>query len=623
MDQPSAGTDPAERPHSTQQLPPIERRLLDELLVQSMSRGAGVPADKFRAENYEDIQAISALEAANHIRRDDELYVVLPTVLPLLDSDAARNLLKDIESVYTVLRKHYRAHQKTPISVSTLATGTGLSSSTVGAALRMMSQASLAIAGSTGEWSKGESTVTPSEDVLKYGSFTTMVDQVRQWHSSPRANNGFTTRIATVDSPDAQRTSQRKKPLEFSTAFETYTVSKQLGEGGAGRVYLAASVGGQSFAVKVLSQSSTDKRRRFKNEVAFLRGMRPHSNVVTWIGDGFSSDSRAPGPFYVMPAYEGSLRDLLRKGVAPETALEIFGQVLAGVEAAHRLRAVHRDLKPENVLYKRDAAGLVLAVADFGIAQFHPDDQSTLVETRDGARLANFDYHAPEQRLSGGSIDARTDIFALGLMLNELFTGEVPRGAGSKKIAQVAPDFGYLDELVEAMMQNSPDSRPATVADVRLRTRLLAELQANKSSSADLSGAMGKVDASGEELIANPLRVVDADWQSGTLTLTLSQPVTDMWIECLRSRMSSWESVLGAGPENFRFSGTKASVGVQGNDAQRVIDTFKTWIPKATLAFKDYLESSQRQANNEALERLKRERAILESAQRVNAGLRI
>ena len=219
------------------------------------------------------------------------------------------------------------------------------------------------------------------------------------------------------------------KPIEFDTAFETYTAISVLGEGGAGRVYLATNASAERLAIKVLSHVSTEKRRRFKNGVGFLRRMAPHPNIVPWVADGSSKDPRAPGPFYVMPYYEGSLRDLIRAGVKATDVVALFGHLLSGLEAAHEQRAVHRDLKPENVLFRRAGSEILLAIADFGIAQFHPDDQETLVETTVGTRLANFEYHAPEQRRSGGVIDARTDIFALGLMLNELFTGEVPSHA--------------------------------------------------------------------------------------------------------------------------------------------------------------------------------------------------
>ena len=85
---------------------------------------------------------------------------------------------------------------------------------------------------------------------------------------------------------------------------------------------------------------------------------------------------------------------------------------------------VHRDLKPENILCSEDLS--LVAVADFGIADLPPDLMVTTLETRPGARMANFGYSAPEQRDGSGTVDHCADIYALGLILNEMFTQRVP-----------------------------------------------------------------------------------------------------------------------------------------------------------------------------------------------------
>ena len=77
-----------------------------------------------------------------------------------------------------------------------------------------------------------------------------------------------------------------------------------------------------------------------------------------------------------------------------------------------------------------------------------------------GAGLAGSPaYAAPEQRIAGKAVDQPADIYALGLILNEMFTGEIPQGAGFRKIKDAAPDFAYLDELVDLMMQQQPEQR--------------------------------------------------------------------------------------------------------------------------------------------------------------------
>jgi len=89
------------------------------------------------------------------------------------------------------------------------------------------------------------------------------------------------------------------------------------------------------------------------------------------------------------------------------------------------------------------------------------------VETKDQERLANFTYAAPEQRIRGKPVYHRADVFALGLILNEMFTKNVPLATGYPLIATAAPNYAYLDELIERMIQHSPRDRPQAVANLK------------------------------------------------------------------------------------------------------------------------------------------------------------
>jgi serine/threonine protein kinase len=169
-------------------------------------------------------------------------------------------------------------------------------------------------------------------------------------------------------------------------------------------------------------------------------------------------------PFYVMPLYAGTLRTLMNQQLDPQKRLQYFIQILHGVDAAHKKGVHHRDIKPENVLF--DATHDRMIVSDLGIAHFSEEDLLTAVETRAEQRLANFVYAAPEQRIRGGKTDGRTDIFSLGLILNELYTGVVPHGTGPTQIGNVVPDLAYLDLIVETMIRNNPSDRYAAIDDV-------------------------------------------------------------------------------------------------------------------------------------------------------------
>jgi serine/threonine protein kinase len=154
-----------------------------------------------------------------------------------------------------------------------------------------------------------------------------------------------------------------------------------------------------------------------------------------------------------MPLLASTLRKYMQAGISQDQVLRVFSDILDGVEAAHLQGVIHRDLKPENLLVSEDKR---IVVADFGIAHFREEELFTAVETRATDKLANYRYSAPEQRMPGGVVNRRADVFAMGYILNEMFTGDVPHGAGYQRIAEVAPDYAYLDPLVDAMIQQSP-----------------------------------------------------------------------------------------------------------------------------------------------------------------------
>jgi serine/threonine protein kinase len=214
-------------------------------------------------------------------------------------------------------------------------------------------------------------------------------------------------------------------------------------------------------------------------------------------------------PFYVMPRYASTLRDKITAVIPPEHVLRLFAGLLDGVEAAHLKGVVHRDLKPENVLY--DAQRDALVVGDFGVAHFEDDERYTAVETRPGTRLANFQYAAPEQRMRGRPVDARADVYALGLILNEMFTGEIPHGTGYRTVAAAAPTYAFVDGLVEAMLQQAPAARPANIDAVKERLRAAEQEFVIRQKIDELQGTVVP-----ESTIVDPLlrtRFVSSAWR--------------------------------------------------------------------------------------------------------------
>jgi len=416
--------------------------------------------------------------------------------------------------------------------------------------------------------------------------------------------------------------SKLKKAISFETAFGTYIVDELLGEGGAGRVFGGTGSDGAAIALKVLTKdrATEDKRRRFKNEIAFL-AQNKHINIVTVNDHGVASGGEIVGPFYVMRRYDGSLRDLMRSGIASDNVLGLFFQILDGVEAAHLQGAVHRDLKPENILYNKDSH--ILAVADFGIASFTEDVVVTLVETDSAQRLANFQYASPEQRTPGKPVQATADIYALGLILNEMVTGHVPHGTEYRLIGQSAKELEFLDEIVAKTLRQAPQDRPASIADLKgLVQKHQSEAVALQRLS-KIDGTVVKTTDIDEPLAEIPPKLVGADWDRGQLTLTLDRPVNHDWVAALQHNMGSYGSLMGKGPEAFSFRGNQAFVGAREHEVQQIIDYFKQWLPQASRGLKGQLEKAAQRQQAERNEQLRREREAEEQRLRVLRRIKI
>jgi serine/threonine protein kinase len=437
------------------------------------------------------------------------------------------------------------------------------------------------------------------------------------------ATSSSTSDKTTIETRPAQALAHKAaKGATLVTTFGRYTIGNSIGEGGAGRVFEVTDETGERFAAKLLDpvKAVGEKRKRFKNEIIF--GIKnEHKNIIRVVDFGLYTDESGEAPFYVMPLYDGTLRKLIKTGIDRQKVLPCFAQLLDGVEAAHRLGVIHRDLKPENVLFE-PTLGL-LVVADFGIAQFNQEEMYTLIETRATDRLANFQYAAPEQREHGQAVDHRSDIYALGLILNELFTGEIPLGSGHKTIASVASDYSYLDELVEQMRRQSPGERPSSIAQIK--QQLIAHRN-DFVSHQRISNLRNTVIPEGElddPLILDPIHLVNADYdKQSRLILNLSQPINETWGIALRS-FGGHTSVFGKGPETFSLQGSSASVSASENEVQDIIRYFKEWLPRVNQKYKEIIVSEKKQREEETRRKLQAELAEEERIQRIRRSIQI
>jgi len=263
------------------------------------------------------------------------------------------------------------------------------------------------------------------------------------------------------------------KKMTFDTPADAYRSVGIIGEGGSGRVYEVEASNRQRFALKMLSPGGMTERRRkrFTNELNFGRRVR-HDNIVSVVDSGDIDAGGIRVPFFSMPLYKTSLRNLLDERTDSRRLLRLFDGVLSAMQFAHTQSVWHRDLKPENILLDADTDRLL--VADFGIAHFEEELLHTAVETRDAERLANFQYAAPEQRKRDGVVDHRSDIYAAGLMLNELFTHTVPHGTGYRRVSDIDPSHRHVDDVVERMIRFDPDQRYASMEEVRKDLELMS-----------------------------------------------------------------------------------------------------------------------------------------------------
>jgi len=258
--------------------------------------------------------------------------------------------------------------------------------------------------------------------------------------------------------PNARTRVSESRPDPFvGRTFDGYRVDEVIGRGGMGTVYKAHQISlGRPVAIKVLPEDLAQQEQfleRFHREADALSRLS-HPNVVT-VFDRGEVDGQ---PYLAMEYVEGtSLRDIMRDGPLPaDEALRIVSSVLTALEHAHVNGVVHRDIKPENVLL---APGGVVKVADFGLSRLlGPDDLKRLTRTQ--LVLGTYEYMAPEQRERSKEADPRSDLYATGVVLYEMLTGELPIGRFELPSRRRPEECdSRVDDLIERSLDKDPEQR--------------------------------------------------------------------------------------------------------------------------------------------------------------------
>jgi serine/threonine-protein kinase len=263
-------------------------------------------------------------------------------------------------------------------------------------------------------------------------------------------------------------------PLIGTVIGGRYEVQRVLGEGGMGTVYGVRHRSlDKGFALKVMR---ADMARQGELAARFIQEARAaaaigHPNIVQITDFGEQPNG---APYFVMELLDGvSLNKLLRSGGPPPfaRALRLLKQVAAALGAAHAAGVVHRDLKPDNI---HVTANDIVKVLDFGVAKMAGAGRLT----RTGMVFGTPHYMSPEQA-SGGAVDHRTDIYALGIIMYEMFAGRVPFEADSymgvltkhmfmvpeppSRVNAAVRELGALEDVTLRCLEKKPEARYASM----------------------------------------------------------------------------------------------------------------------------------------------------------------
>ena len=298
--------------------------------------------------------------------------------------------------------------------------------------------------------------------------------------------------------------------LAPGSRFGAYEVISAIGRGGMGEVYRAEDPRlGRDVALKILPEleaSDPNRRQRFDREARALASLsHPNIAIIYGLEQHGAPESAASRTAIVMELVEGeTLADRLARGALPlDEALDVAGQIADALEAAHQKGIIHRDLKPANV--QITPAGRV-KVLDFGLAKLVmdavPDEATLSAMTAPAAVLGTAAYMAPEQA-QGKAVDRRADIWAFGVVLYEMVTGERPfRGASVQDtlaaVLTAKPSWqgvpATLQPLLRTCLQRNPLERLRDIGDYRFLLTPPAESPARRGPArtvALLASALG------------------------------------------------------------------------------------------------------------------------------------
>lgn len=378
---------------------------------------------------------------------------------------------------------------------------------------------------------------------------------------------------------------EQKAPTALGQQISHYQIISLLGTGGMGRVYLARDTRlGRQVALKLLpTQYTQDAERvqRFQIEAKAASALN-HPNILTIHDVGEVTTAAGVTHFIATEYVEGqTLRELVQRGPLPvPQVLDLAVQLADALSTAHTAGIIHRDLKPENVMLRPDG---YVKVLDFGLAkltetrksergmrneeeknssEIHRSSFRDHHSTMPGRVMGTISYMSPEQAL-GQPLDARTDIFSLGVVLYELLSGMQPFRGNS----EAATYNAILNLTPPALTQTTEAVSPEFA--VIIERALAKELQARYQTAAELRIALKQLQrdsASQERAVAVRARAASRGrwWFAGALLLLLLAGAGYFW-QAGRARVlpAASPAPLPAWPANISFTQQTEQAGVE------------------------------------------------------------
>ena len=302
-----------------------------------------------------------------------------------------------------------------------------------------------------------------------------------------------------LDSPPVVEFSQDEPETDglVGQRIGSYQIVRRLGRGGMGTVYEALQESPRrSVALKVMLDGlGTEKdQARFRYEAQILGRLKHPAVAQVFEAGVWSGDGGTDLPYFVMELVDGAslLIAATRAGLDRRARLELFIEICDGVQHAHQNGVIHRDLKPENILLTQSGHPKIL---DFGIARLTGDDEVTLLRTAVGEVFGTIAYMSPEQvRGEPDAIDTRTDVYALGVILQQLLTGQFPLSLSEvtvpeaiRRILEVEPTplgridpscRGDLETIVATALAKEKERRYSSASELARDVRRTLDDQA-------------------------------------------------------------------------------------------------------------------------------------------------